>query len=86
MYLLIPICDVIRGLVLSPHLAMTQPIVLYSFPDTSTLSLALVEYIIKAQKESIEKRGRFTIAISGGSLPKTLTALIGNLSVKWDKW
>lgn len=66
-------------------LAMTQPIV-YSFPDTSALSTALVEYILKVQKDSIEKRGRFTIAISGGSLPKTLTALIGNIGVKWDKW
>jgi 6-phosphogluconolactonase len=64
---------------------MTQPIV-YSFPDTSTLSGSLVQYILKAQKESIEKRGRFAIAISGGSLPNTLTALIGNPAVKWDKW
>jgi len=63
----------------------TQPI-LYSFPDTSTLSDSLAEYILKAQRESIDKRGRFTIAISGGSLPKTLTALITKSGVKWDKW
>ncbi|KAH8998739.1 hypothetical protein EDB86DRAFT_2909855 [Lactarius hatsudake] len=63
----------------------TQPVV-YSFPDTATLSDSLSEYILKAQKESVDKRGRFSIAISGGSLPKTLTALIGKTGVKWDKW
>lgn len=66
-------------------LVPTQPIV-YSFPDTSTLSDSLADYILKAQRESIDKRGRFTIAISGGSLPKTLTALIAKPGVKWDKW
>lgn len=65
--------------------ATTQPVV-YSFSDTSKLSDSLAEYIIKAQRESIEKRGRFTVAISGGSLPKTLNALIGKPGVKWDKW
>jgi len=64
---------------------MTKPIV-YSFPDTSKLSDSLAEYILKAQRESIDKRGRFTVAISGGSLPKTLTALIGKPGIKWDKW
>jgi 6-phosphogluconolactonase len=65
--------------------ATTQPVV-YSFSDTSKLSDSLAEYIIKAQRESIEKRNRFTVAISGGSLPKILTALIGKPGVKWDKW
>ncbi|KAH9964433.1 6-phosphogluconolactonase [Russula dissimulans] len=53
--------------------------------DTSTLSDSLAKYILKAQRESIDKRGRFTVAISGGSLPKTLTALISNSEVRWDK-
>jgi len=65
--------------------APTRPIV-YSFPDTSHLSDSLAEYILKAQKESIDKRRRFTVAISGGSLPKTLTALITKPGVQWDKW
>jgi len=58
----------------------------YSFSDTSKLSDSLAEYILKAQKESIDKRGRFAVAISGGSLPKALTALITKPGVKWDKW
>lgn len=65
--------------------APTQPVV-YSFSDTSHLSDSLAEYIIKAQREAIDKRHRFTIAISGGSLPKTLTALITKPGVQWDKW
>ena len=65
--------------------ATTQPVI-YSFSDTPKLSDSLAEYIIKAQRESIEKRSRFTVAISGGSLPKTLTALIAKPGVQWDKW
>lgn len=65
--------------------APTRPIV-YSFPDSSNLSDSLAEYILKAQKQAIDKHGRFTVAISGGSLPKTLTALITKQDVKWDKW
>jgi 6-phosphogluconolactonase len=62
------------------------PPVVYSFSDTSKLSDSLAEYILKAQRESIDKRGRFTVAISGGSLPNTLSALISKSGVKWDKW
>ncbi|KAA1468609.1 6-phosphogluconolactonase [Dentipellis sp. KUC8613] len=58
----------------------------YVFPDVAQLSEGLAEYILKAQKEAIEKRGKFTVAISGGSLPKTLTALIDKPGIKWDKW
>jgi 6-phosphogluconolactonase len=65
--------------------APAQPVV-YSFSDTSKLADSLAEYILKAQREAVEKRGRFTVAISGGSLPKTLTALITKPGVKWDKW
>jgi len=63
----------------------SQPVV-YSFSDIPRLSDSLAEYIIKAQTEAIEKRKRFTVAISGGSLPKTLTALLTKQGVKWDKW
>ncbi|KAH9950507.1 6-phosphogluconolactonase [Amylocystis lapponica] len=62
------------------------PPVLYSFPASAELCDALAHFIIKAQKESIEKKGRFTIALSGGSLPTQLNALIGKPGVKWEKW
>lgn len=67
-----------------PH-APSPPIV-YSFPSADVLSEALASFIIKAQKEAIEKKGKFTVAISGGTLPKTLTALASKPGVKWDKW
>ncbi|KAJ7071268.1 hypothetical protein C8F01DRAFT_425386 [Mycena amicta] len=67
------------------HPAPLAPI-LYSFPDANVLVESLAEYIVKAQKESIDKKGRFTVALSGGSLPKMLSGLIHNPAVKWDKW
>ncbi|KZT06374.1 6-phosphogluconolactonase [Laetiporus sulphureus 93-53] len=63
-----------------------SPPILYSFSTSKELSDAVAHFIVKAQKESIEKKGRFTVAISGGSLPKQLNALIGKPGLKWDKW
>ncbi|KAI0374365.1 6-phosphogluconolactonase [Pilatotrama ljubarskyi] len=65
--------------------APTAPI-LCTFPTNDELQNALAQFIVKAQKESIEKKGRFTVATSGGSLPKQLARLIDNPAVKWDKW
>ncbi|KAH7920086.1 6-phosphogluconolactonase [Leucogyrophana mollusca] len=61
--------------------------VLYSFPSPEELVSPLADFVLKAQKESIDKKGRFTLAISGGSLPKQLKGLIklGD-AVKWSKW
>jgi 6-phosphogluconolactonase len=47
---------------------------------------SLSKFIVKAQKDSVEKKGRFTVALSGGSLPDMLAPLITNPAVKWDKW
>lgn len=63
----------------------SAPIV-YSFESFDTLQDSLSKFIIRAQRDSIEKKGRFTVAISGGSLPKQLNGLIGRAGVKWDKW
>jgi 6-phosphogluconolactonase len=67
-----------------PHTSATP--VLNSFASNDALEEALAEFILKAQKEAIEKKGRFSIALSGGSLPKKLSKLIDNPRVKWDKW
>ncbi|KAF4605423.1 suppressor of los1-1 [Pleurotus pulmonarius] len=67
------------------HHAPHAPI-LFSFPNTDAIVGGLASFILKAQKESLDKKGRFTIALSGGSLPKMLSGLIGNPAVKWDKW
>ena len=67
------------------HHSPNTPIV-YSFPSAAELVPALTAFIAKAQKESVEKKGKFTVALSGGSLPKQLKGLIGNPAIKWDKW
>lgn len=67
-----------------PH--TSSPPVIYSFASGSDLVEALAGFILKAQKEALDKKGRFTIALSGGSLPKQLKGLIGNPGVRWDKW
>ncbi|KAF8649743.1 hypothetical protein AX16_005513 [Volvariella volvacea WC 439] len=63
-----------------------NPPILYSFPTSDHIVDGLASFIVKAQKEATERKGRFTLAISGGSLPKMLRGLIGNSAVKWDKW
>jgi len=62
-----------------------SPPVLHSFATNDELVKALANYILTAQVEAIAKKGRFSVAISGGSLPKQLSGLIGS-NAKWDKW
>lgn len=63
-----------------------HPPVVCSFATKDILTKSLAEFIVKAQKESIDKKGRFTVALSGGSLPNMLGGLIENDLVKWDFW
>ncbi|KIY45373.1 6-phosphogluconolactonase [Fistulina hepatica ATCC 64428] len=63
-----------------------NPPTLFSFSSPDSLVLSLAEFVLNAQKEAITKKGRFAIALSGGSLPKQLRGLIDNPAVKWDKW
>jgi hypothetical protein len=77
---------VILGRLSFVMVAQSAEPVLCSFPNTDALISALTAFIVKAQRGSIEKKGRFTIALSGGSLPSMLKGLIGNPDVKWDKW
>ena len=67
-----------------PH--TSSPPVFTSFASSAELVEALAEFILKAQKEPLEKRGRFTVALSGGSLPKQLVGLIGKPGIKWENW
>jgi 6-phosphogluconolactonase len=65
---------------------------LFSFPAVGALAPALRAYIITAQKAGIDRHGIFKVAVSGGSLPKTLAqALLAPPEsdtdvVHWDKW
>jgi len=48
------------------------------YPDNETLSQAAASYVARVAHESIVTRGRFTIALSGGTTPKTLYGLLGD--------
>jgi 6-phosphogluconolactonase len=67
------------------HHPPNKPI-LISSPDTDTLVSNLASFVLKAQNEAVDKKGRFTLALSGGSLPANLRGLVGLDGVKWDKW
>lgn len=68
-----------------PHSTPVAPVV-FSLPDGQAVTKALADFILKAQFEAIDKRGRFTLALSGGSLPKMLGGLVGAEQVEWEKW
>lgn len=68
----------------SMHVVATP--VLYVQKRPEDVVEALAEYVLQVQKEAIEKKGRFTVALSGGSLPKNLRGLIGMKGIDWDKW
>lgn len=66
---------------------------LYSFPDvTRDLAPSLRKWVLGAEKEALERHGVFRVAVSGGSLPKTLAAALladsadGSDAVSWAKW
>ncbi|KAK4456272.1 6-phosphogluconolactonase [Podospora aff. communis PSN243] len=65
---------------------------LYAFPDAASLAPALRAYVISCQDAGLQRHGVFKVAVSGGSLPKTLAqALLAppkgeGDQVKWDKW
>ncbi|KAG5928689.1 hypothetical protein E4U42_000118 [Claviceps africana] len=52
-------------------MAKSQPN-LYAFPSTSVLAPALRAYIVQSQNAGLERHDVFKVAVSGGSLPKTL--------------
>lgn len=46
---------------------------LYSFGDTDSLAKSLRRYVLQCQSAAFERHDAFKVAVSGGSLPKTLT-------------
>ncbi|KAA6415613.1 MAG: 6-phosphogluconolactonase [Lasallia pustulata] len=45
---------------------------LYTFSDTNALAKTLRAYVLQCQTAGLERHGAFKVAVSGGSLPKTL--------------
>src|ERR1700743_3143689 len=68
---------------------MTRPPNLYAFANTDELAKELRSYILAAQNQALERHPRFRVAVSGGSLPKTLgKALLASSddTPQFDKW
>jgi len=62
---------------------MNAPII-HTFPNTRELSVSLADLVVKLSEDAINIRNRFTVGISGGSLPKLLAAdLINREDVEW---
>ncbi|KAF9194411.1 suppressor of los1-1 [Haplosporangium sp. Z 11] len=60
---------------------------IYTFPDAAALSKGLDKYVAKLSQEAIKRHDKFTVAISGGSLPKQLSAVLkNNQSIDFTKW
>lgn len=45
---------------------------LYAFKNIDDIAVGLADFIKKSYECAIERHGKFTIGLSGGSLPKTL--------------
>lgn len=54
-------------------------------PDQSALVGRALDLILSKIDTAIKERGRFTIALSGGSTPKPLYEAIANQKLPWDK-
>ena len=48
------------------------------YPDTNKLSHEAAQYIVRLARKAVVTRGRFSIALSGGSTPKILYGLLGD--------
>jgi 6-phosphogluconolactonase len=58
--------------------------------DAAALARTAAELVVKAANEAVAARGRFTVALSGGSTPKALySLLVGDAALRakmlWDK-
>lgn len=79
---------------ITARLRAQRPPNLYSFPDvTRDLAPNLRKFVLDQQSEALKRHGVFRVAVSGGSLPKTLAqALLAPSNgspddqVEFDKW
>ena len=57
----------------------------YSSNNSESLAIDLSQNIVEALNEAINKRGRASMAVSGGNTPKTLFEELSHLSLDWSK-
>ena len=68
---------------------MPAPPTIRCFSDGDALASAALAFIIHAAQDAIAARGRFTIALTGGSSPVATYALLARTppgQIAWDKW
>lgn len=70
----------------------------FTYPDTTTdtavivhdtafsAAAGLADAVAEASAEAIARKGSFTIALSGGSLVKSLASLVGRKDIDFSKW
>lgn len=56
------------------------------FPDATAVSEGLADLLAVASMQAVAQRGAFSIAVSGGSLLDSLSALSGRADIAFDKW
>ncbi|KAI8868618.1 nagb/rpia/CoA transferase-like protein [Ramicandelaber brevisporus] len=71
------------------HIKPHAPTVLVA-ENNDDLSASLAQFVATISANAVRRHGKFTVAVSGGSLPKLLAAdfrsgTVGQ-SVDWDKW
>lgn len=67
---------------------MDSPNVTVHISDTkANVAPSAGKFVSEASRRAISERGRFVIALSGGSLPKLLASgLVDDSTVDWSKW
>jgi hypothetical protein len=63
-------------------MATTATIIKTIWPDALSLSHAVANLIVTESNKAVQKKGYFTIALSGGSTPKLLFELLAQLLIK----
>ncbi|KAJ1974942.1 suppressor of los1-1 [Dimargaris xerosporica] len=65
-----------------------MPGTIYACTSTAVLARQLRDLVVRAQDQALQSHDRFTVAISGGSLPRTLAQglLAQPEGLHWSKW
>lgn len=67
---------------------MSSPVEIRTLTTPQELFAVAAEEVVHATKQAVESRGRFTIALSGGSTPKSMFNLLATnarTSLPWDR-
>lgn len=65
---------------------MTENILAFTFPDNFYVAQKAMGIVLGAATEAIAARGRFVLALAGGSTPQLLYSLLRDASADWQRW